>query len=179
MLLQAGADPNSRWVDGPTPLMMAVETGNQAKVEALLAAGAEVNVMSGSGRTACWLAALHDKSEVLALLLRHGADPELSPPARSLDRGSGKTPLQIAAEMGHQEAVRTLLEAGANPNRRGGWGWTPLMSAADARIEEVVALLLAFGADPDMRDNDEHTAAEVDAAEADRRGCSRKAAVFG
>ncbi len=61
-----------------------------------------------TGRTATYLAAEAGNSEILKMLIAHGANVNAS------DIFSQTTPLTQAVENGHVEAVKLLLEAGAN-----------------------------------------------------------------
>jgi hypothetical protein len=60
-----------------TPLMHAIHKNQAAAVEALLEAGARVNVVSGN-TTALIMAAGYGQSEIVRILLSHGGDPKLA-----------------------------------------------------------------------------------------------------
>lgn len=85
------------------------------------------------------LAALHDHTATLELLLRAGADPN----ARS--GCARETALQVAARAGSLRAVRLLLRAGADPNAPGGLRGASALSGALLH-REVVRVLLNHGA---------------------------------
>ncbi|MFI6984063.1 SMI1/KNR4 family protein [Embleya sp. NPDC050154] len=75
-LLRAGADPNVPRPDGWTPLMLAAHGGDIEVVEALLAAGADVLAVKGTGnrRThALHIAGVRHHRDIEALLRKHGA----------------------------------------------------------------------------------------------------------
>ena len=75
-LLEAGADPEIANDRGQTPLAAACFKGDTAAVEALLER-VDVNAHSGDGRTALMIAAMFNRTEIMELLLRRGADPAL------------------------------------------------------------------------------------------------------
>ncbi len=67
-LLDAGADPNARSLDGGTPLMNAAWFGDPESVEELLRRGADRSAADDEGRTARDLAASRRHNRVLELL---------------------------------------------------------------------------------------------------------------
>lgn len=88
VLVEAGADPNSADKSGVTPLHRAVRTRCASAVRALLAHGADPGRKNGSGSTPLHLAvqstgrggsgsseSREQQREIIALLLRHGANP--------------------------------------------------------------------------------------------------------
>ncbi len=75
-LTQRGANPNIRDKRGISPLMAAVQLGFNEGVEALIGAGASVDVGSDTGETPL-ISAVHRRDIVLMrILLEAGADPE-------------------------------------------------------------------------------------------------------
>lgn len=78
-LLRAGADPNVPRPDGWTPLMLAAHAGDITVVAALLAAGADVLAVRGTGNRrsdALRVAGSRHHDDIAALLRKHGAaDP--------------------------------------------------------------------------------------------------------
>jgi uncharacterized protein len=136
-----GTDPSlasERDDEGVSALMRARYRDEVPILEALLAAGPELDVFEAS--------ALGDVSRLAALL---ADDPSLAD-ARSSD---GFTVLHLAAFFGEVEAVRILIARGAEVDPRGS-GWmtgTPLHSAASSGRTEIAVLLLEAGADPDAK----------------------------
>jgi len=107
-LLKHGADPNFALPGGETPLMTASRTGRVSAVRALLAAGAKVEAKEPRfGQTAVHWAAAEGHAEVVAELIRAGADFRIR-----LD--SGFTPFLFAVREGRIEAARALLDAGVD-----------------------------------------------------------------
>uniref|UniRef100_A0A8C4YK46 Ankyrin repeat and BTB domain containing 3 n=1 Tax=Gopherus evgoodei TaxID=1825980 RepID=A0A8C4YK46_9SAUR len=117
---------NSMSEQGMTPLMYACVRGDEAMVQMLLDAGADLNVEVVSTAhkypsvhpetrhwTALTFAVLHGHIPVVQLLLDAGAKVE-----GSLEHGEenySETPLQLAAAAGNFELVTLLLERGADP----------------------------------------------------------------
>ena len=80
MLLGAGADPTARIVGAgsPTPLHFAAAAGSERAVEALVAAGADVNAAEQAwGQTPLIFAASKGRTEAVRALLEAGADPSV------------------------------------------------------------------------------------------------------
>ena len=73
-LMDAGGDPNSVTADGQTPLMIAIGDGDVEIVEALLAAGASLDVTDKLGMTPVKYARLFKKERILELLDAYSTD---------------------------------------------------------------------------------------------------------
>lgn len=130
-------------------------------VDALIAAGANVDSLCMLGEAPLHIAATYGWAQVIERLLDAGApvDQPTAQVAREMWRMAspahatqafGHTPLMIAAREGKCEAVRLLLRRGANANARDGNGSTPMHHAARPWWREnaaLVALLLAAGGD--------------------------------
>jgi ankyrin repeat protein len=129
-----------------TPLHLAAYLGRTAEADALLAAGAEVNVLDSPGWTPLHLAAAMGSAGVARALICAGADVR----AKVGDRAP--QPIHLAAERGHARIVALLLAARAPIDQK--WEWydaTPLHRAAANGHAEVVELLLKRGADKEAR----------------------------
>jgi ankyrin repeat protein len=110
------------------------------------------------GATAFVRAAQSSDTELMKLLLQHGADPKIA-------TANGDSALTAAAGIGwvegvtyersreeNVEAVRMLLDLGLDPNHANGEGRTPLMGAALKGRNAVIQLLVDRGARLDIRD---------------------------
>ena len=85
-----------------TPLMYAAEAGHIDVLNALLAAGADVNALSSLGTTAAYLAAKDGHLNAVKALVAANADISIKA-ARD-----GTTALTIAEQKGHREVVQYL-----------------------------------------------------------------------
>ena len=91
-----------------TALRYAVDIGDEAKVEAAIQAGANVNDLGSNQQPPLVMASLAGHAGIIKLLLAAGADT-------TIGEGSGYTPLHAAAYQGQAEAVKVLLESGVKP----------------------------------------------------------------
>jgi ankyrin repeat protein len=115
-------------------LPAAVQSGDTARVDALIAAGEglDATLPEYYGATALMLAAERDDTPLVARLITAGADLD------ARDR-NGDTALNWAAYHGHMGPARALLEAGADP-RLAGHG-DALQIALRRGHEELVQVL--------------------------------------
>ena len=151
LLLEHGADINTRDNDGRTPLHVAAERTSSERVgvvRVLLEHGANVGARDNRASTPLHIAAEDGRVEVVRMLLEHGANVDA-------EDDQGKTPLHAgAAEDGKVEVVRMLLEHGANVGAEDNQGKTPLHAgAAEYGTVEVVRMLLEHGANVGAEDN--------------------------
>ena len=114
---------NSKDIPSTQNLSEAVFTGDLAAVKQALTDGADPSAMDPqSGSTMLATAALMGHTEIVKLLLEHGADVN----TKSRDGG---TALHAAAFLGRIETVKFLLEKGADANLRSNIGGTPMDGA--------------------------------------------------
>jgi hypothetical protein len=130
-------------------LMVAVEKGDIAKVEKLLAKGDDVNTRGKYGQTALYEAILSDHVELAALLIERGAD------VNAVNK-EGAGPLAAAAMGPDAMSAARLIKAGADVNHADNAGVTPLMWAANRGSAAIITLLLDSGADPNLQDRVPH-----------------------
>ena len=128
-----------------SPLVEAVQKGDQHELERLLKNGADVNARDHNRNTPLASAALVGDVEAVRMLLNYGADVNARGPF-------GSPPLILASMGGNPEIVRMLLDKGAAVNIRGPNGATPLITAAMVNSPEVVKMLLDKGADAGTQD---------------------------
>jgi ankyrin repeat protein len=133
-LLDNGADPNERDLDGETALHVAAGQGYVEPGRSLIAHHADVNARNAAGKTPLHLAVRSDCVDLVSDLLTHGANV-------NAPDDSGDTPLHSAALRGHRKAVELLLSHKADPNLRNSRGRTPRDEAVRRGHTEVVQLL--------------------------------------
>lgn len=134
MLSHPDLDPNSRGLNSRPVLLAYVWRDNPARVEKLLAHGADVNAQDGDGDTALHGAAQTGNTEIMQRLLDKGADPNTK-------NKQGGTPLMWAAVFGHENAARLLLSRGADASLKDNDGITAAEWAVRNK-REAVALVL-------------------------------------
>lgn len=84
---------------------MSMAFGHKKFMEALLAAGAEVDSKDGNGRTAMSYAAASSRPDLSKVLLGAGVDVDVD----AVD-SEGKTAVGYARKNGHESLVQLLLE---------------------------------------------------------------------
>jgi ankyrin repeat protein len=155
-LLRRGSDPNAvnRHQFDKTPLVVAAEGGHGAVIDALIAAGADVNRPTSTGWTALMAAACSgDLALVRALLARNA-----SVTARV---DNGYTALMNASACGLVGVAELLVAGGANVNAQTSAGLTALAFAVWEGHLDMTRWLMDRGADPGVRFNDGRTLLEV------------------
>jgi len=142
-----------------TPLMLAASYDDAEFVTAALAAGANVDSLDRSGRTALHHATRHGNRQVAGLLLDAGADV-----SRMSARGWSATPLSLGAETGDPELVRLLLDHGANPNLFDIRGVPPLARVRGDATDATTITRLLLDAGAEVNAEGARTTALIDAA---------------
>ena len=132
-------------------LISAADSGDTAKVRALIEKDVDVNAKGDGGRTALMGAALIGNTETVKLLIEKGADINAKD-------NKGKTALISPAFLGRTETVKLLIEKGADVNAKTTKGKTALMLAIIIGNTETVKLLIEKGADINVKDEDGKTA---------------------
>lgn len=149
VLLQAGASPNVKDMDGvSSPMHEAAQNNDTFTLVQLIHKGGQVN-LSGIHGTPAQFAVDANATKTLAVLLTHGAA------AMKFD-DDGHTLLHRAARRGRAESLDLLLTKDLDIDARNRDGQTPLMVAVQEGKVDCVRLLLDRGADyhaiDDLRD---------------------------
>lgn len=131
------ADP----VKGPA-IVLAAQARAWRAVRALLDSRlTELEARNPAGETVLMYAALHGDIDLVRLLLKRGAQVNMS----------GWTPMHYAAVSGRTDVLALLIEHHAYIDAPSANGTTPLMMAAREGRMAAVKLLVAEGADPSLR----------------------------
>jgi ankyrin repeat protein len=145
LLLDIGADADSKDTAGRTPLSYAAESGLASSINLLFSKGAYLDSQDTTGRTPLSYAARNGHLDSTKLLLQARADIDLTDTA-------GRTPMSYAAENGHTNSIKMLLMGDADLDLKDTVGRTPLSYAAQNGHDDSVKLLLVGGADIDSKD---------------------------
>ena len=157
-LLRHGADPG---LGDPSPFVLAAMGRRLHLVQAMLAAGVDINKTIGEGQTALFMSLLAPDAgqpvddRCALVLLNAGADS-------SLKHESGAMPIHLAAASNYLGALQALLDRRPQDvDAKTNIGITPLMMAATEGHAEAVRLLLKYGADRTLKDDEGLTAKDV------------------
>ncbi|KAK5945529.1 hypothetical protein PMZ80_002734 [Knufia obscura] len=143
-------------------------------VEILLKANVDPNVKKDGVYTPLCSAIRDDRTDIVTLLIAHGADPNVPASeypafkcvshnrlhflpeliAAGADLHTPKGILDVAVEHKNKDALNFLLAQGVSPNDRNSDGHTPLTTAIRENNEEMVDILLKHGASPAVRGED-------------------------
>jgi ankyrin repeat protein len=140
ILLSCGANATAFDYGHLTPLHLSAYCNRLETVKVLLAfesARKTINEGAEDDETALSMAAEAGHTEVVKLLLAHGAD-------LALCNSAGDSPLHLTSMTGKAEVVKVLLEHGANPYARNAQGFTPrqVAEASGMSNDEVIRLLI-------------------------------------
>lgn len=149
LLLERGADPCGKTVDGSTALMIAVSKGNKQIVYSLLH---HTRTCVSPPRTTCAVVVGSCYHGLTRFTFRYRAAANQRSRVVNETRKDGWTALMIASTKGEEELVRVLVKHGAEVNKRKtGDGCTALMFAAAKGHDEIVRFLLSHHADVNTR----------------------------
>ena len=121
---------DAKTYDGTTPLMLAVRMAIEGVPEALMEAGADVNIADENGKTALHWAAAVNNVDAVNTLLKNNAN-------RDAQDHKDETPLFLAAREGSFQAAKALLDHGANREIQDHMDRLPLTVAQERRCSQV------------------------------------------
>jgi ankyrin repeat protein len=159
-------------VQGNTPLLLAVNSGQKEVVKFLITKGADRNSSNTYKYTPLHYSILGRNIEIAEMLVQAGADPNTpnvwgSTPLHSCAGRNflkeaefliknkagvssknevGETPLFSAVEFGHKDMILLLIKNGADVNARNNVGRTPVFATAGSNSSEILKLLIDQGA---------------------------------
>ena len=148
--VKMGADINTTFNSGVTPLVYAVSNRHLSTVQTILSLNADIDKMTFRYETPLMVAVKDQNPEVAELLIRSGADIDRSD-------GDGATPLHFAALTGNFTLTDMLIYYEADCDRKSADGTTPLMVAVWAGYGDIADLLVQNGAYIEARDDDGFT----------------------
>lgn len=109
LLLKHGANPNAQDTEGRPPMHSVAWTGHtEVGCHLLKANGVNIDLACFQGATALSIAAQEGHTNIVAMLLERGANPD------HMDK-YGRTPVKVAGKRGHFNIVRLLESYGAKP----------------------------------------------------------------
>ena len=121
-----------------TPFLMAIQNGDLAKVELLLAKGAKITATGRCGKTAMQYPIGLDDSKMMEFLIAKGLDVEL-------EDEHGSTALMDAVEQSAVACFHVLIAAGAEWEKNNTYRDALIQSASDPVI---IRKLIELGANP-------------------------------
>jgi ankyrin repeat protein len=136
-------DEHLGWHFAGTPLHVAAANGSVKGADLLLAGGSLVNeAWDADQRTPIFYAAAYGHAEMIALLCKHGANPNCREHKHENNFFFDNTPLHYAARNGHGEAIKVLLSYRAEPRAVESYsGHTALQMARASKHQDVVKVL--------------------------------------
>ena len=123
-------------------------------VKILIRAGTDLERRGQYDWTALHVVADNNNHEVAKILIDVGSNLEAHSRTES-------TPLHLAIRHDQTDVLGLLIRAGANLNAQNMYGMTALHDASWAKREASMKLLIASGADESIRDDRNHTPADM------------------
>jgi len=151
LLLESGAQANTKSKTEATALWLAAGSGHKETAEYLLQSGADLTAGLVSKDSALIKATREGNTMIASLLIKAGADINKK-------SESGEPPLVFAAGCGQVEIVKLLLDAGASIDSTSSRGQSALIAAAGSGSTASVKLLLQAGADINQKGHSGRTA---------------------
>ena len=147
VLIDAGADIETKDDMRRSPLHWACCSGALAVVKMLVKAGADVCVADINGYTCLMVAAFFGHTETVRYLVDL---PEVDVHHKATD---GYTALHWAGQEDHPDVAKVLIDAGADIEAKGEEGYSPLLTASRDGSLGAVRMLVKAGAGVCVTDN--------------------------
>jgi len=135
LLLELGADPRARAMDGSDSLYVAAQGDFVEILELLVGKGADVHAAKNTGATALFIAAQKGRAAAVSHLLKLGARPDVA-------TKDGASAVVVAAQNGHLGVVKELVTNGADVCKPWKHGVTALFLAAQEGHADMVRCLV-------------------------------------
>src|SRR3990167_340680 len=154
-------EPFSSYITWATTLFYAIQIQNKELIQSLIDHGADINYFDGT-YTPLTYAITKNYPDIVLLLLKNGADPNLVPTPyvqeddNDYNAIDGKTPLEVAAYLGNLDMAKLLLNHGAYVGFQSRFT-SPLLEAIKSDVEDknvlnqLIELFLKKGADPNLK----------------------------
>ena len=155
LLIDAGANVNSKDETDTTALALASKKGDLEMVKFLVENGACVNAEGAHGLTALLWASCFSRFEIAKYLIEHGAG------VNTKGTYDCRELLMLASQNGHLEMVKYLIQSGVGVNARNKNHRTALMFACQNGQLKIVKYLVEHGADVNAKDGFEQTPIEI------------------
>ena len=146
VLIDAGADIETKNEYGCPPLLLAGNVGAADTVKMLVKAGADVSAADNTGHTCLLLAACYGHTEIVRYLV---GLPEVD----VNHTGDDWTALHWACQEDHSDVVQLLIDAGADIDAKDEEGRSPLLLDRKDGSHETLRMLVKAGADVRVADN--------------------------
>ena len=151
VLIDAGADIETKNDEGCSPLLEAIFLGELTIVTKLVKAGADVRAADAERNTCLHLAAYHGHTDAVRYLV---CFPEVDLNHQSC---YNSTALHLAVQQKHSDVVQVLIDAGADIEAKDDEGRSPLLLASCLGDLTIVTKLVNAGADVRATDAERHT----------------------
>jgi ankyrin repeat protein len=133
-ITKSGLYPNGKYMGANTPLEFSICKGSIDASIAILDALDSISGPLERGMTPLAMAAVCNRTDVVAILLERGVDPN----RRMID---GSSALFLSAQENSVETAKMIIDAGADLNATDSLGWTVMLIAAQNDNAELIKIL--------------------------------------
>lgn len=144
MAIKAGANVNTRDEKKRTPLSVAVDLDHAQTADFLITSGADRKIKNINNWSLFELAAFHDFSDTVAVLLKHGENPDRE------DAEGDERIVYHAAYTQKYKVVEACLKAGASVDKKDD-GHTMISKSVYADDVRMTEILLRYKADANQK----------------------------